>query len=1015
MSLSTTKTGSTTGRVRVEGPKGRLYVDLQPFVRLEYSPNSLLPPSTTTSSSPLSVPNSSVISVLVTDPAVKHQRAIWGLTRSLIANAVSGVSAGYTLSLRLVGVGYRAVMEERPGFGEAGAVSQRINLKLGYAHPVLIDLPTDVFASTPTTTTIVLTGIDKQRLGEVAARIRRWRRPEPYNPPNNCKSSIFSQAADLAMSSPRSTRLDSPSHCSTISRDNTALDDVALALASPTHLLEAVDKLKFFLATAPSGFPSPHANMSTEERALNRFLLPTGEQISCVMWNGLYHVTGTDIVRALNFRFLAFGRPVRNAKKFEEGVFSDLRNLKSGTDATLEEPKSEFLELLFKHNCIRTQKKQKVFYWFSVPHDRLFLDALDRDLKREKLGQESTTEAVREPALSFRWNPSKTLFEQFSAPNSSDSLSPSFSDSSDIPDAFYREENPLDHEPAQMSDDARSPANLPSGESQRRAAPQRPLVDGPVIRSTEAIESSTLSLNVSVPFAVDSASTRANSVPASLADAEADVDASNIFGAVALFEGSPTYKQRRRPAGRKKSASVTPGHGLVAARTTGHGHQLDERPGTWNGRSCASADFLDDARSSTSYGDEAIDPSSPYASTRPHRQSHAESFEPTSGSLSTVHPSSLSPFCGQAQSYRTPLDSRLPMAYRNPLPPFSTRAPYLSSMGHSPHEHSLHARGLLPTSTFSSSTSSQATSLRTPSMLDPSPPDCEPSSGPRTTKTYIKIHDKLDITTTPTRISGRVRSGDSAELDNDDDVSEDADGDEEDLSGIMDGMEEPRYRSRSTGDEGVETVRWESPPAAHMAASSLISPRVLSSGAAIPYHWSHPIHQFQQSHIDHTDSQVSLEAQASQHVPYHANSSDDGGSQLYRRFRSATPGNGHGTYFRSDFVNSEPVARQSIAPHYGYATVDSVDPVSDAYPSSSFQTHNHPLSSFGSDYERPDGAGSLPPSTWALYRASGMQEPFAGLGGGPYYQTPDVFEPGTVDESFAGEDIRRQQRRHFEV
>jgi transcription factor STE12 len=67
--------------------------------------------------------------------------------------------------------------------------------------------------------------------------------------------------------------------------------------------------------------------------------LPNQEYVSCVLWAGLYHITGTDIVRALVFRFEAFGRPVRNMKKFEEGVFSDLRNLKPGTDACLEEPK----------------------------------------------------------------------------------------------------------------------------------------------------------------------------------------------------------------------------------------------------------------------------------------------------------------------------------------------------------------------------------------------------------------------------------------------------------------------------------------------------------------------------------------------------------------------------------------------------------------------------------------------------------------------------------------------------
>lgn len=103
---------------------------------------------------------------------------------------------------------------------------------------------------------------------------------------------------------------------------------------------------------------------------------------------------------------------MKNSKKFEEGIFSDLRNLKSGTDASLEEPKSPFLDFLYKNNCIRTQKKQKVFYWYSVPHDRLFLDALERDLKREKMGQEATTVAVSEPALSFEFDSSQSLFEQ---------------------------------------------------------------------------------------------------------------------------------------------------------------------------------------------------------------------------------------------------------------------------------------------------------------------------------------------------------------------------------------------------------------------------------------------------------------------------------------------------------------------------------------------------------------------------------------------------------------------------
>nr|OQO16192.1 hypothetical protein B0A51_16997 [Rachicladosporium sp. CCFEE 5018] len=168
--------------------------------------------------------------------------------------------------------------------------------------------------------------------------------------------------------------------------------------------LQQVDNLKYFLISAPVDW--------SQDQYIRRFLLPTGEYVSCVLWSNLFHISGTDIVRCLAFRFQAFGRPVKNSKKFEEGIFSDLRNLKSGTDASLEEPKSPFLDFLYKNNCIRTQKKQKVFYWYSVPHDRLFLDALERDLKREKMGQEATTVAVNEPALSFEFDSSQSLFEQ---------------------------------------------------------------------------------------------------------------------------------------------------------------------------------------------------------------------------------------------------------------------------------------------------------------------------------------------------------------------------------------------------------------------------------------------------------------------------------------------------------------------------------------------------------------------------------------------------------------------------
>lgn len=130
-----------------------------------------------------------------------------------------------------------------------------------------------------------------------------------------------------------------------------------------------------FLANAPKEF--------REGERIRKFQLKNGDYIHCVLWNMHFFITGTDIVKILVWRFQNAGRTLTSLKKFEEGVFSDLRNLKPGIDATLEGPRSEFLEFLYKNGCIRTQKKQKVFYWYSVPHDALFCDALERDLRRE--------------------------------------------------------------------------------------------------------------------------------------------------------------------------------------------------------------------------------------------------------------------------------------------------------------------------------------------------------------------------------------------------------------------------------------------------------------------------------------------------------------------------------------------------------------------------------------------------------------------------------------------------------
>lgn len=139
--------------------------------------------------------------------------------------------------------------------------------------------------------------------------------------------------------------------------------------------LQTDKELYEFLANAPKEF--------TENEKIKKFQLKNGDFIHCVLWNMHFYITGTDIVKILVWRFQNAGRQIVSLKKFEEGVFSDLRNLKPGIDATLEGPRSDFLEFLYKNGCIRTQKKQKVFFWYSVPHDALFCDALERDLRRE--------------------------------------------------------------------------------------------------------------------------------------------------------------------------------------------------------------------------------------------------------------------------------------------------------------------------------------------------------------------------------------------------------------------------------------------------------------------------------------------------------------------------------------------------------------------------------------------------------------------------------------------------------
>ena len=100
----------------------------------------------------------------------RHNRALHGLTRSLLANMVTGVTAGFQKELEIVGVGYRAQAK--------GPAS--VELALGFSHPVTVDAPDGVTFEVPVPTRILVKGIDKQRVGQVAADIRKIRKPEPY-------------------------------------------------------------------------------------------------------------------------------------------------------------------------------------------------------------------------------------------------------------------------------------------------------------------------------------------------------------------------------------------------------------------------------------------------------------------------------------------------------------------------------------------------------------------------------------------------------------------------------------------------------------------------------------------------------------------------------------------------------------------------------------------------------------------------------------------------------------------
>jgi large subunit ribosomal protein L6 len=99
----------------------------------------------------------------------KRARAFWGMQRTLVSNLVVGVSDGFTKTLEISGVGYRA-----------NAQGEVLKLQLGYSHDVEFPVPEGITVKTPDQTTVEISGADRQQVGQVAAEIRRWRKPEPY-------------------------------------------------------------------------------------------------------------------------------------------------------------------------------------------------------------------------------------------------------------------------------------------------------------------------------------------------------------------------------------------------------------------------------------------------------------------------------------------------------------------------------------------------------------------------------------------------------------------------------------------------------------------------------------------------------------------------------------------------------------------------------------------------------------------------------------------------------------------
>ena len=142
-------TATTEGQVlSVKGPKGTLSLNMVDDVTYDIADGA--------------------ISVQPANDS-KRARSFWGMQRTMVQNLVTGVTEGFTKTLEITGVGYRAA-----------AQGKNLRLQLGYSHDVNIAVPEGLEVKTPDQTTVEISGIDRQKVGQLAAEIRRWRKPEPY-------------------------------------------------------------------------------------------------------------------------------------------------------------------------------------------------------------------------------------------------------------------------------------------------------------------------------------------------------------------------------------------------------------------------------------------------------------------------------------------------------------------------------------------------------------------------------------------------------------------------------------------------------------------------------------------------------------------------------------------------------------------------------------------------------------------------------------------------------------------